>query len=69
MRHFLTLRDYSKEEILEIINLGLKIKKEFKAKAQPPYLNGQTLSMIFEKSSTRTRVSFESGIFQYLFKW
>ena len=64
MRHFLTLRDYSKEEILEIIELGLKIKKEFKAKAQPPYLHGQTLSMIFEKSSTRTRVSFESGIFQ-----
>ena len=64
MRHFLTLKDYSKEEILEIIELGLKIKKEFKAKAQPPYLHGQTLSMIFEKSSTRTRVSFESGIFQ-----
>ncbi len=64
MRHFLTLKDYSKEEILEIIELGLKIKKEFKAKAQPPYLNGQTLSMIFEKSSTRTRVSFESGMFQ-----
>ncbi len=64
MRHFLTLRDYSKEEILEIIELGLKIKKEFKAKAQPPYLKGQTLSMIFEKSSTRTRVSFESGMFQ-----
>jgi len=64
VRHFLTLRDYSKEEILEIIELGLKIKKEFKAKAQPPYLKGQTLSMIFEKSSTRTRVSFESGVFQ-----
>lgn len=64
MRHFLTLRDYTKEEILEIVSLGLKVKKEFKAKAQPPYLKGQTLSMIFEKSSTRTRVSFESGIFQ-----
>jgi len=64
MRHFLTLKDYTKEEILEIVALGLKIKKEFKAKAQPPYLHGQTLSMIFEKSSTRTRVSFESGVFQ-----
>ena len=64
MRHFLTLKDYTKEEILEIVELGLKVKKEFKTKAQPPYLNGQTLSMIFEKSSTRTRVSFESGIFQ-----
>lgn len=64
MRHFLTLKDYTKEEILEIVDLGLKIKKEFKAKAQPPYLHTQTLSMIFEKSSTRTRVSFEAGIFQ-----
>ena len=64
MRHFLTLKDYTKEEILEIIDLGLKVKKEFKEKAQPPYLKGQTLSMIFEKSSTRTRVSFEAGIFQ-----
>jgi len=64
VRHFLTLKDYTKEEILEIIELGLKVKKEFKVKAQPPYLHGQTLSMIFEKSSTRTRVSFESGIFQ-----
>jgi len=64
MRHFLTLKDYTKEEILEIVALGLKIKKEFKTKAQPPYLNTQTLSMIFEKSSTRTRVSFEAGIFQ-----
>ena len=64
MRHFLTLKDYTKEEILEIVELGLKIKKEFKAKAQPPYMHMQTLSMIFEKSSTRTRVSFESGIFQ-----
>jgi ornithine carbamoyltransferase len=64
MRHFLTLKDYTKEEIIEIVELGLKIKKEFKAKAQPPYLHTQTLSMIFEKSSTRTRVSFEAGIFQ-----
>jgi len=64
MRHFLTLKDYTKEEIIEIVELGLKIKKEFKAKAQPPYLHTQALSMIFEKSSTRTRVSFEAGIFQ-----
>ena len=64
MRHFLTLKDYTKDEIIEIVELGLKIKKEFKAKAQPPYLHTQTLSMIFEKSSTRTRVSFEAGIFQ-----
>ncbi len=64
MRHFLTLRDYTKEEILEIIDLALAIKKEQKAKRPHPYLAGQTLAMIFEKSSTRTRVSFESGMFQ-----
>ncbi|MCX6072995.1 MAG: ornithine carbamoyltransferase [Campylobacterales bacterium] len=64
MRHFLTLRDYTKEEILEIVNLALEIKREQKAKKPHPYLAGQTLGMIFEKSSTRTRVSFEVGMFQ-----
>ena len=64
MRHFLTLKDYSKEEILEILNLGLAIKKEQKSKNSHPYLAGQTLAMIFEKSSTRTRVSFEVGMYQ-----
>lgn len=64
MRHFLTLRDYTKEEILEIIDLALAIKQEQKARKAHPYLAGQTLAMIFEKSSTRTRVSFEAGMFQ-----
>ena len=64
MRHFLTLKDYTKEEILEIIELGLRIKAETKAKRFTPYLEKQTLAMIFEKSSTRTRVSFETGIYQ-----
>ena len=58
MRHFLTLKDYTKEEILEIIELGLRIKAEVKAKRFTPYLEKQTLTMIFEKSSTRTRVRF-----------
>ncbi len=64
MRHFLTLKDYTKEEILEIIELGLRIKAEVKSKRFTPYLEKQTLAMIFEKSSTRTRVSFETGIYQ-----
>ena len=64
MRHFLTLRDYTKEEILEIVDLALDIKREQKAKKPHPYLAGQALAMIFEKSSTRTRVSFEAGMFQ-----
>ena len=64
MRHFLTLRDYTKAEILEIIEIGLEIKKELKAKVYNEELKNQTLAMIFEKSSTRTRVSFETGMYQ-----
>lgn len=64
MRHFLTLKDYTKEEILEILELGLQIKQEIKAKTFVPRLANQTLAMIFEKSSTRTRVSFEVGMYQ-----
>ena len=64
MRHFLTLKDFSKEEILEIIDLGLEIKKDLKAGIYKKELQMQTLAMIFEKSSTRTRVSFETGMFQ-----
>jgi ornithine carbamoyltransferase len=64
MRHFLTLRDFTKDEILSIIDLGLKIKDEHQHNKNVTYLDRQTLAMIFEKSSTRTRVSFESGIYQ-----
>lgn len=64
MRHFLTLTDYTKEEILEILNLAKKIKKETKNRVFKDYMPKQTLGMIFEKSSTRTRVSFETGIYQ-----
>ncbi len=64
MRHFLTLADFSKEELLEMIDLAVKIKKQTKNGEFVPYLEKQTLGMIFEKSSTRTRVSFEVGIYQ-----
>jgi ornithine carbamoyltransferase len=64
MRHFLTLKDFTKEEILEIIALAQKIKAQTKTRKFVPYLQNQTLGMIFEKSSTRTRVSFETGIYQ-----
>jgi len=64
MRHFLTLKDFSKDEILDIIELGLKIKKELKSGEYKEYMPKKTLAMIFEKSSTRTRVSFETGIYQ-----
>lgn len=64
MRHFLTLADYSKEEILEILDLAKQIKAETKRREFKEYMPKQTLGMIFEKSSTRTRVSFETGIYQ-----
>jgi len=64
MRHFLTLKDFTKEEILEMITLAQKIKAQVKQRKFVPYMERQTLGMIFEKSSTRTRVSFETGIYQ-----
>jgi len=64
MRHFLKLTDFRKDELLEMINLAIKIKAQVKNREFVPYLQNQTLGMIFEKSSTRTRVSFEVGIYQ-----
>jgi len=64
MRHFLTLKDFTKNEILEMITLAQKIKQQTKQRKFVPYMEKQTLGMIFEKSSTRTRVSFETGIYQ-----
>jgi ornithine carbamoyltransferase len=64
MRHFLTLADFSKDELQEMLDLAVKIKAQTKRKEFVPYLQNQTLGMIFEKSSTRTRVSFEVGIYQ-----
>ncbi len=64
MRHFLTLKDFTKDEILEMITLAQKIKAQTKQRKYVHYMEHQTLAMIFEKSSTRTRVSFETGIYQ-----
>lgn len=63
-RDFLTLADYSSEEIAYLLDLAINLKNQKKqGKVEHP-LAGKTLGMIFEKSSTRTRVSFESGIYQ-----
>lgn len=64
MRHFLTLKDFTKEEILDIIDIAINIKKDFLQGKSTPLLQNKILAMIFEKNSTRTRVSFEAGIYQ-----
>ena len=64
MKHLLKLLDLTGEEILEILNLDDQLKYETKHGIEHPYLKGKCLGMIFEKSSTRTRVSFEVGINQ-----
>ena len=63
-KHLLTLADYSRSDIYEILHLALKLKKERRAGKKHPLLKGKTLAMIFTKSSTRTRLSFEQGIKQ-----
>jgi ornithine carbamoyltransferase len=60
--HLLKLMDLSKEQIEEILTLAEKLKFEKKNGIKHHLLEGKTLGMIFEKSSTRTRVSFEVGI-------
>lgn len=64
IRHFLTLNDFNKDELLSMLDLALELKDQALHGQVPPYLGGKVLAMIFEKSSTRTRVSFESGIYQ-----
>ncbi len=63
-RHFLSLKDYNSNEILKLLEISDQLKKERYEGENPPYLHGMTLGMVFEKPSTRTRVSFESGIYQ-----
>ncbi|HHW30708.1 MAG TPA: ornithine carbamoyltransferase [Clostridiaceae bacterium] len=64
MKHLLSLNDLSLQEIEEIFRLSEKLKRQFKEGVQHHLLKGKTLGMIFTKSSTRTRVSFEVGMYQ-----
>ena len=64
MKHLLKMMDLSKEEIIEILNLADQLKYENKNGIEHHHLKGKTLGMIFQKSSTRTRVSFETGMYQ-----
>lgn len=64
VRHFLTLLDFSPLELQAIIQRAISLKQQRADGAQQPTLAGKVLGMIFEKSSTRTRVSFEAGMAQ-----
>ena len=64
MKHFLKLGDLTSEEIFELLALADQLKFEKKHGIAHPRLAGKTLGMIFQKSSTRTRVSFEVGMYQ-----
>lgn len=64
LEHFISIHDITVDEFHHLIDLGLKLKKEKKQGIPHHILKGKTLAMIFTKSSTRTRVSFETGMYQ-----
>jgi ornithine carbamoyltransferase len=64
VRHFLSLQDFSREELAEILSFASELKKKQAEGVPHKLLAGKTLGMLFDKSSTRTRVSFEVGMTQ-----
>lgn len=64
MKHLLSLYDCTKQDIENILNMAIKLKDENKKGIVHHHLKGKSLGMIFSKSSTRTRVSFEVGMYQ-----
>ncbi|MHB8962638.1 MAG: ornithine carbamoyltransferase [Saccharofermentanales bacterium] len=64
MKHFISFNDITPLELNELLNLASELKYQTQNGIQHPLLKGQTLGMIFSKSSTRTRVSFEVGMYQ-----
>ncbi len=63
-KDILTLDELDKKEITQTIDLAIKLKKDLKKGISKPLLKNKTLAMIFQKPSTRTRISFETGMFQ-----
>lgn len=64
MKHLLKLSDLSDQEIVQLLDLADQLKYEQKHGIDHPYLKGKSIGLIFQKSSTRTRVSFETGMYQ-----
>lgn len=62
MRHFLSLADFSRQELQSILNRSIRMKDEWRHGANRPLLQGRTLAMVFQKPSLRTRVSFEMAM-------
>ena len=63
-KNLLTLSELSQKEFSQLIDFSIKLKKELKKGGNKPLLKNKTLTMIFQKPSTRTRVSFEIGMYQ-----
>jgi ornithine carbamoyltransferase len=62
MKHFLHISDYSPEELQDMLDLAIRLKKEYFAGGNQPLLKGKVLGMIFQKPSLRTRVSFDMAM-------
>lgn len=64
MKNFLSIADFSESELMHILDVSAQLKKELKAGGNKPILSGKTMALVFQKSSLRTRVSFEIGMHQ-----
>lgn len=62
MRHFLSLADYSQDELTQMLNLAIRLKDEWRREGNRPMLQGKVLAMVFQKPSLRTRVSFDMAM-------
>ena len=62
MKHFLDISDHSPAELQDLLDLALRLKKEYFAGGNPPLFKGKVLGMIFQKPSLRTRVSFDMAM-------
>jgi ornithine carbamoyltransferase len=62
MKHFLDISDHSPEELQDLLNLAIRLKREYFAGGNPPLFKGKVLGMIFQKPSLRTRVSFDMAM-------